>query len=62
MTAKIIKFPVLERIPVATCPECRNQSWYIHVDDVFDFHNVTAHECDQCGFTVDIHAEFVNVD
>ena len=39
--------------PVATCPECQGQTWFIHVDGFKDnFENITMHECANCGFTV----------
>ena len=45
--------------PVATCPDCKGQYWFIYLDGFDDnFENVIAHECGDCGFKI----EFDNID
>lgn len=46
--------------PVATCPQCKGQAWFIHINGFYDeYDKVTAHECYDCGFTVDINVEVI---
>ena len=46
--------------PVATCPQCKGQCWFIHVNGFYDeYDKVTAHECSDCGWTLDIDVEVV---
>ena len=44
--------------PVATCPRCSSQTWFIKVDD-YDksFTRITSFECsnEDCNFAVDIN-------
>ena len=46
--------------PVATCPQCKGQEWFIHVNGFYDdYDKVTKHECCNCGFSIDIDVEVV---
>ena len=46
--------------PVATCPQCKGQTWFIHVNGFYDdYDKVTKHECSKCGFSVIINAEVI---
>jgi len=46
--------------PVATCPQCKGQLWFIHLNGFFDqFDKVTAHECSDCGYKIEIDVEVV---
>lgn len=56
MAAKVVQL----HSPIATCPQCKCQEWYIHVNGFYDdYDKVTAHECVNCGFTVIINVEVI---
>jgi len=45
---------------VSTCPKCKGQTWFIHVNGFYDeYDKVTRHECSRCGFYVDIEVEVI---
>ncbi len=49
--------------PVATCPQCKGQQWFIHINGFYDeYDKVTAHECCGCGWTLTIDVEVVKDD
>jgi len=40
---------------VATCPQCKGQLWFIHVNGFHDdYDKVTGHECGDCGWKLNI--------
>ena len=40
--------------PVATCPECGCQHWFIEVDSLSDdYESITAFECVNCGLYIE---------
>lgn len=46
--------------PVATCPQCKGQRWFIYVNDFYDdYDKVIAHECCGCGFLLEIEVEVI---
>lgn len=49
--------------PVATCPQCGCQEWFIHVNGFYDDHDkITKYECTKCGFSIDIEVVMERVD
>ena len=49
-----------QKYPVATCPQCKGQQWFIHVNGSYDdFDKITSHECCGCGWALIIEVEFV---
>ena len=49
--------------PVATCPQCKGQHWFIHLNGFYDeYDKVTAHECCECGFLLKIEVEVIKED
>jgi len=51
---------VLLHKPVATCPQCGGQTWFIHVNGFYDdYDKIIAHECSECGHWVEIQVEII---
>ena len=49
--------------PVATCPQCKGQQWLIHLNGFYDeYDKVTAHECYNCGWLLEVGVEIIKED
>ena len=45
---------------VATCPYCDCQTWFIHLNGLYDrYDKVTAYECSNCRYKIDINIEVI---
>ena len=53
---------LFEVIPVATCPQCDGQSWFIKMDGMNnDYSKIIGFECadEECGFNVDLEIDAI---